>query len=127
VEEMSGLPVAGGEPIIGHNVFTHETGIHTAGITIHPAIYQFLPPAEMGAVLQLPWAMAMPWLTAASVARNSPPSENESGVTFRTPMRRARFVRSMTFPPILQRVPSITLQTIIPVTLFDRRGNAVFR
>ena len=31
VEEFSGLPVGATEPIIGHNVFTHETGIHTAG------------------------------------------------------------------------------------------------
>jgi len=31
------------------NVFTHESGIHTAGMLIHPAIYQFLAPADMGA------------------------------------------------------------------------------
>jgi homocitrate synthase NifV len=30
-------------------VFTHESGIHTAGMLIHPAIYQFMPPADMGA------------------------------------------------------------------------------
>ena len=48
VEEMSGLPVGAGEPIIGHNVFTHETGIHTAGITIHPAIYQVVQPGMVG-------------------------------------------------------------------------------
>jgi isopropylmalate/homocitrate/citramalate synthase len=52
VEEMSGLPVAGGEPIIGHNVFTHETGIHTAGITIHPAIYQVVEPLMVGGELR---------------------------------------------------------------------------
>ena len=52
VEEMSGLPVGGGEPIIGHNVFTHETGIHTAGITIHPAIYQVVQPEMVGGQLR---------------------------------------------------------------------------
>lgn len=52
VEEMSGLPVAGAEPIIGHNVFTHETGIHTAGITIHPAIYQVVEPGMVGGELR---------------------------------------------------------------------------
>lgn len=52
VEEMSGLPVGGGEPIIGHNVFTHETGIHTAGITIHPAIYQVVSPEMVGGHLR---------------------------------------------------------------------------
>ncbi|MEO8361138.1 MAG: hypothetical protein ABI672_13995 [Vicinamibacteria bacterium] len=52
VEEMSGLPVAAAEPIIGHNVFTHETGIHTAGITIHPAIYQVVEPEMVGGQLR---------------------------------------------------------------------------
>jgi isopropylmalate/homocitrate/citramalate synthase len=48
VEEFSGLPVGATEPIIGHNVFSHETGIHTAGITIHPAIYQVIEPESVG-------------------------------------------------------------------------------
>jgi isopropylmalate/homocitrate/citramalate synthase len=52
VEEMSGLPVGAAEPIIGHNVFTHETGIHTAGITIHPAIYQVVQPEMVGSHLR---------------------------------------------------------------------------
>lgn len=29
-------------------VFTHESGIHTAGILIHPAIYQVIPPELLG-------------------------------------------------------------------------------
>jgi 2-isopropylmalate synthase len=52
VEDMSGLPVGASEPIIGHNVFTHETGIHTAGITIHPAIYQVIEPSSVGGKLR---------------------------------------------------------------------------
>ena len=40
------------EPIIGHNVFSHETGIHTAGITIHPAIYQVIEPQAVGGSLR---------------------------------------------------------------------------
>lgn len=52
VEELSGLPVGATEPIIGHNVFTHETGIHTAGITIHPAIYQVVEPESVGGHLR---------------------------------------------------------------------------
>jgi isopropylmalate/homocitrate/citramalate synthase len=48
VERMSGLPVGATEPIIGHNVFTHETGIHTAGITLHPAMYQVIEPESVG-------------------------------------------------------------------------------
>jgi len=52
VEEFSGLPVGASEPIIGHNVFSHETGIHTAGITIHPAIYQVIDPESVGGRLR---------------------------------------------------------------------------
>jgi isopropylmalate/homocitrate/citramalate synthase len=52
VEEFSGLPVGATEPIIGHNVFSHETGIHTAGITIHPAIYQVVEPDAVGGELR---------------------------------------------------------------------------
>ncbi len=52
VEEYSGLPVAAAEPIIGHNVFSHETGIHTAGISIHPAIYQVIEPEAVGGSLR---------------------------------------------------------------------------
>src|SRR5258708_13537095 len=48
MERLSGIPVAPTEPGIGHNVFSHESGIHTAGMLIHPAIYQFIPPADLG-------------------------------------------------------------------------------
>jgi isopropylmalate/homocitrate/citramalate synthase len=49
LEKVSGIPVQPNEPGIGLNVFTHESGIHTAGMLIHPAIYQFMPPADLGA------------------------------------------------------------------------------
>src|SRR5204862_342794 len=49
LESMSGIPVQPTEPGIGLNVFSHESGIHTAGMLIHPAIYQFIPPADLGA------------------------------------------------------------------------------
>src|SRR5688500_11342515 len=52
VEECTGIPVGATEPIIGHNVFTHETGIHTAGMTIHPAIYQVVEPGSVGGKLR---------------------------------------------------------------------------
>ena len=52
VEEFSGMPVGATEPIIGHNVFSHKTGIHTAGITIHPAIYQVVEPESVGGRLR---------------------------------------------------------------------------
>jgi isopropylmalate/homocitrate/citramalate synthase len=49
LERVTGIPVQPTEPGIGLNVFTHESGIHTAGMLIHPAIYQFLPPSDLGA------------------------------------------------------------------------------
>jgi isopropylmalate/homocitrate/citramalate synthase len=49
LEKMSGIPVQPTEPGIGLNVFSHESGIHTAGMLIHPAIYQFIPPEDLGA------------------------------------------------------------------------------
>jgi 2-isopropylmalate synthase len=52
LELVSGIPVQPTEPGIGLNVFTHESGIHTAGMLIHPAIYQFMPPADMGAEVE---------------------------------------------------------------------------
>ena len=52
VEEYSGIMVGAGEPIIGHNVFSHETGIHTAGMMIHPAIYQVVEPESVGGHLR---------------------------------------------------------------------------
>ena len=48
LERVAGIPVAPTEPGIGLNVFSHESGIHTAGMLIHPAIYQFIPPADLG-------------------------------------------------------------------------------
>src|SRR4029077_5408788 len=49
LELVSGIPVQPTEPGIGLNVFSHESGIHTAGMLIHPAIYQFIPPEDLGA------------------------------------------------------------------------------
>jgi 2-isopropylmalate synthase len=49
MERLSGVPVAPTEPGIGLNVFSHESGIHTAGMLIHPAIYQFISPEDLGA------------------------------------------------------------------------------
>jgi isopropylmalate/homocitrate/citramalate synthase len=48
VEHHSGIAVQVNEPIIGEGVFSHESGIHTAGIVIHPAIYQFIREGVVG-------------------------------------------------------------------------------
>ncbi len=49
---VNGIGERAGNAIIGHNVFSHETGIHTAGITIHPAIYQVIEPDSVGGHLR---------------------------------------------------------------------------
>lgn len=50
IEDASGIPIMPHEPIIGEGVFSHESGIHTAGMLIHPAIYQFIREEEVGGV-----------------------------------------------------------------------------
>lgn len=48
VERASGIPIQPHEPIIGEGVFSHESGIHTAAILVHPAIYQFIREDSVG-------------------------------------------------------------------------------
>jgi isopropylmalate/homocitrate/citramalate synthase len=45
---LSGIPLQPHEPIVGSNVFAHESGIHTAGIVIDPRIYQVIEPEDFG-------------------------------------------------------------------------------
>jgi isopropylmalate/homocitrate/citramalate synthase len=48
IEIFSGIPIQPHEPIVGEGVYSHESGIHTAGISIHPAIYQFIREKDVG-------------------------------------------------------------------------------
>jgi len=48
VERHAGIPVQAHEPIVGEGVFSHESGIHAAGILINPAIYQFIREETVG-------------------------------------------------------------------------------
>ena len=48
VERYSGVPIQPHEPIIGEGVFSHESGIHAAGVAIHPAIYQVIRENTVG-------------------------------------------------------------------------------
>lgn len=48
IERASGVPIQPHEPIIGEGVFSHESGIHTAAILVHPAIYQFIREEAVG-------------------------------------------------------------------------------
>ena len=48
VERASGIPLQPHEPIVGEGVFSHESGMHTAAILVHPAIYQFIREEDVG-------------------------------------------------------------------------------
>ncbi len=81
VEEMSGLPVGATEPIIGNNVFTHETGIHTAGITIHPAIYQVIEPRSVGGEMRFLFGKHSGAMAIEAVLRNHEAELKAAGVS----------------------------------------------
>lgn len=48
VEDISGVPVQAHEPVIGYNAFTHESGIHTHGVSIDRRMYEPIPYEEVG-------------------------------------------------------------------------------
>lgn len=48
VEECTGVAVHPKEPVIGRNVYTHESGIHTHGVGIHRSMYEPIPYEEVG-------------------------------------------------------------------------------
>src|SRR5207244_1317479 len=64
-------------------------------------------------------AIFRPCSMAFSAAKNFPPSENESGVTFNTPMISPCRERSKMRSPIFQSLPRIMDETNIPDTLFE--------
>jgi isopropylmalate/homocitrate/citramalate synthase len=48
MESVSGIPVQAHEPIIGANVFTHETGIHAHAMLIDRRMYEAVPASLVG-------------------------------------------------------------------------------
>src|SRR5438270_10483379 len=68
----------------------------------------------------------MPRATAASVSKNSPRSENESGVTLSTPMIIPLLERSTTLSPIFQSRSPIKNQTNMMGCLFESCLNRLF-
>ena len=71
-------------------------------------------------------AIFIPPAIAASVAKNSPPSENESGVTLRTPMIIPLLERSTLLSPIFQIRSPIKNQTNTMGSLFETGANQLF-
>ena len=48
VEKYAGIPIQAHAPIIGPQVFTHESGIHTAGMLIDRRTYEAIPSEMVG-------------------------------------------------------------------------------
>lgn len=48
ISEILGFPIVATKPIIGENVFIHESGIHQDGMMKDPHMYQFILPEEFG-------------------------------------------------------------------------------
>ena len=49
VERLTGIPISPTEPVIGENIFTHESGIHAHGVLAHPLTYEPFSPDTVGA------------------------------------------------------------------------------
>ena len=49
VAELSGRPLPDSKPIVGSRIFTHESGIHVAGLIKDPRSFQPFLPEEVGA------------------------------------------------------------------------------
>lgn len=52
MESVSGFPIEAHEPIIGANVFSHESGIHTHAMLIDPRMYEAVPASLVGAHME---------------------------------------------------------------------------
>lgn len=52
ISEILGFPIPATKPIVGDNVFVHESGIHQDGIMKDPNMYQFVLPEEFGAEIK---------------------------------------------------------------------------
>jgi isopropylmalate/homocitrate/citramalate synthase len=50
VEGITGVPVAAQEPIVGYNVYTHESGIHAHGVDVIRCMYEPLPFEDVGGI-----------------------------------------------------------------------------
>ena len=55
VEEKSGMPTPGNKPVVGDNVFSHESGIHAAGVIENPDTFEpgVMTPEMVGAQRRL--------------------------------------------------------------------------
>ena len=48
LSDITAVPIAPNKPIVGENVFAHESGIHQDGVLKNPKTYEFLDPKQVG-------------------------------------------------------------------------------
>jgi D-citramalate synthase len=48
VERVTNLPISVTKPVVGENAFSHEAGIHTAGVLAYPPTYEPISPEMVG-------------------------------------------------------------------------------
>ncbi|MCD6248379.1 MAG: 2-isopropylmalate synthase [Hadesarchaea archaeon] len=48
VERYTEVPVPPNKAVVGTNAFSHEAGIHTHGVLVHPSTYEPIPPETVG-------------------------------------------------------------------------------
>jgi 3-isopropylmalate/(R)-2-methylmalate dehydratase large subunit len=53
VERMSGFFMSPCKPVVGRNVFTHESGVHVQGMLANPLCYESLAPERVGRTSRL--------------------------------------------------------------------------
>jgi D-citramalate synthase len=53
VQRLTGVYVQPNKAIVGENAFTHESGIHTAGVLAHPGTYEPIEPELVGGTRRL--------------------------------------------------------------------------
>lgn len=53
VAEASGRPIPVSKPIVGNNIFSHESGIHGDGVLKNPLNYEAFKPEEVGLLRQI--------------------------------------------------------------------------
>jgi isopropylmalate/homocitrate/citramalate synthase len=81
MESVSGFPIEAHEPIIGANVFSHESGIHTHAMLIDPRMYEAVPASLVGAQMQFVYGKHSGLSVIESTLRKHEARLRQAGVT----------------------------------------------
>jgi len=81
MESVSGFPIEAHEPIIGANVFSHESGIHTHAMLIDPRMYEAVPASLVGGKMQFVYGKHSGLSVIESTLRKHEGRLRQAGVT----------------------------------------------